>query len=108
MSKELTYDRRNFLISSAKSFVLTELAMIGLANVPPEKIRSAGNLVSRYEPTRSFSEIRQINAGELNVGYADEGPVNGPVVILLHGWPYDIHSFSDVTPFLVAKGYRVI
>ncbi|OQP56169.1 alpha/beta hydrolase [Niastella populi] len=56
---------------------------------------------------RSFA-IKQINAGVLNIGYAEEGPANGPVVILLHGWPYDIYSFIDVTPILIAKGYRVI
>jgi pimeloyl-ACP methyl ester carboxylesterase len=52
--------------------------------------------------------LKQIEAGELNVGYAEGGPTNGPVVMLLHGWPYDIHSYVDVTPLLVAAGYRVI
>ena len=59
------------------------------------------------KPQRAFA-IKQVNAGVLNIGYADEGPANGPVVILLHGWPYDIYSFIDVTPILTAKGYRVI
>ncbi|RYZ32809.1 MAG: alpha/beta hydrolase, partial [Sphingobacteriales bacterium] len=52
--------------------------------------------------------IKQINAGELNIGYVDEGPANGPVVVLLHGWPYDINSFVDVVPLLVKRGYRAI
>jgi pimeloyl-ACP methyl ester carboxylesterase len=52
--------------------------------------------------------MRQIDAGLLNVGYAEAGPANGPVVMLLHGWPYDIHSFVDVAPLLAAAGYRVI
>ncbi|MRX08415.1 alpha/beta fold hydrolase [Pseudoduganella sp. FT25W] len=56
----------------------------------------------------TFATIKQINAGELNVGYVDEGPANGPVVILLHGWPYDINSFVEVAPKLTAQGYRVI
>jgi predicted alpha/beta-fold hydrolase len=56
----------------------------------------------------TFSTIKQINAGDLNVGYVDEGPANGPVVILLHGWPYDINSYVDVVPKLTAQGYRVI
>jgi pimeloyl-ACP methyl ester carboxylesterase len=56
----------------------------------------------------SFGSIRQIDAGLLNVGYAEAGPSNGPVVILLHGWPYDIHSFVDVAPLLASTGYRVI
>lgn len=56
----------------------------------------------------SFGPIKQINAGVLDIGYVDAGPVNGPVVILLHGWPYDIHSYADVVPRLVAAGYRTI
>jgi len=56
----------------------------------------------------SFGPLKQINAGVLNVGYAEAGPASGPVVILLHGWPYDIHSFTDVAPSLASAGYRVI
>jgi pimeloyl-ACP methyl ester carboxylesterase len=56
----------------------------------------------------TFQTIKQIDAGPLNVGYVDEGPANGPVVILLHGWPYDIHSYADVVPILTKAGYRVI
>jgi pimeloyl-ACP methyl ester carboxylesterase len=56
----------------------------------------------------SFAPLKQIDAGLLNVGYAEAGPANGPAVILLHGWPYDIYSFVDVAPLLAAAGYRVI
>src|SRR5208337_3143202 len=56
----------------------------------------------------SFSSLKQIDAGLLNVGYAEAGPANGPVVILLHGLPYDIYSFVDVAPLLATVGYRVI
>src|SRR5215470_12125761 len=56
----------------------------------------------------SFGPLKQINAGVLGVGYAEAGPDAGPPVILLHGWPYDIHSFVDVTPLLASAGYRVI
>ncbi len=52
--------------------------------------------------------LKQIDAGVLNIGYADVGPSDADVVVLLHGWPYDIHSFVDVAPFLAARGYRVI
>jgi pimeloyl-ACP methyl ester carboxylesterase len=55
----------------------------------------------------SFSPLQQIDAGVLNVGYAESGPADGPAVILLHGWPYDIHSYVDVAP-LLAAGYRAI
>jgi pimeloyl-ACP methyl ester carboxylesterase len=56
----------------------------------------------------AFGPLKQIDAGLLNVGYAEAGPASGPTVILLHGWPYDIYSFVDVTPLLAARGYRVI
>jgi pimeloyl-ACP methyl ester carboxylesterase len=56
----------------------------------------------------SFGSLKQIDAGVLNVGYAEAGPVDGPAVVLLHGWPYDIHSYVDVAPLLAAQGYRVI
>src|SRR6476619_1469893 len=58
--------------------------------------------------TTSFAPLKQIDAGVLNVAYAEAGPSNGPPVILLHGWPYDIYSFVDVTPALASAGYRVI
>ena len=56
----------------------------------------------------SLGTLKQINAGLLNVGYTEAGPSTGTTVILLHGWPYDIHSYNEVVPILVAKGYRVI
>jgi pimeloyl-ACP methyl ester carboxylesterase len=56
----------------------------------------------------SFAALKQVDAGLLNVGYAEDGPPDGPAVILLHGWPYDIHCYVDVAPSLAAKGYRVL
>jgi pimeloyl-ACP methyl ester carboxylesterase len=56
----------------------------------------------------AFPAIHQVDAGVLNVGYVDTGPRKGPAVLLLHGWPYDLHSYVDVAPLLAAKGYRVI
>jgi pimeloyl-ACP methyl ester carboxylesterase len=56
----------------------------------------------------SLGRVHQIDAGSLNVGYADAGPVDGRAVLLLHGWPYDIHSYAEVAPLLISKGYRVI
>ncbi|AZO36423.1 MAG: alpha/beta fold hydrolase [Mesorhizobium sp.] len=57
---------------------------------------------------RSFGSLKQVNAGSLNVGYAELGPVDGAPVVLLHGWPYDIHTYVDVAPLLAARGYWVI
>ena len=59
-------------------------------------------------PSTSFGPLKQVDAGDLSVGYVEVGPAHGPAVILLHGWPYDIHSFVDVAPLLAAQGYRVL
>jgi pimeloyl-ACP methyl ester carboxylesterase len=56
----------------------------------------------------AFASLKQVDAGVLNVGYAEDGPPDGPPVVLLHGWPYDIHSYVDVAPILAARGYRVL
>jgi pimeloyl-ACP methyl ester carboxylesterase len=63
---------------------------------------------SSYNDSKSIGTIKQVNAGLLNVGYAEAGPTNGSPVILLHGWPYDIYTYADVMPLLATKGYRVI
>ena len=60
------------------------------------------------DPETVLGAVSQIDAGPLNVGYVDRGPADGPAVVLLHGWPYDIHSFADVVPLLTAAGHRVI
>ncbi|MCL2419519.1 MAG: alpha/beta hydrolase [Conexibacteraceae bacterium] len=59
-------------------------------------------------PESSFGPVKQIEAGVLNVGYVEAGPADGPAVVLLHGWPYDIHSFAEVTPILAAAGFHVV
>ncbi|MRW92298.1 alpha/beta fold hydrolase [Duganella sp. FT80W] len=69
---------------------------------------AAAAFTTAHAAPATFQTIKQINAGALNVGYVDEGPANGPVVILLHGWPYDIYSYIDVVPMLTKAGYRVI
>jgi pimeloyl-ACP methyl ester carboxylesterase len=69
---------------------------------------SAGSPAGTAGKNTSFGGLKQVDAGLLNVGYAEAGPADGPVVILLHGWPYDIYSFVDVAPLLAPKGYRVI
>ena len=62
----------------------------------------------RAESNTSFGPLKQVDAGVLNVAYAEAGPSDGPAVLLLHGWPYDIHSYAEVTPLLASRGYRVI
>jgi pimeloyl-ACP methyl ester carboxylesterase len=68
----------------------------------------AATHVTNASPTASFGRVAQIQAGVLDVGYVDAGPTDGPAVVLLHGWPYDIHSYAEVTPRLTMAGYRVI
>ncbi|HEY2475840.1 MAG TPA: alpha/beta hydrolase [Candidatus Cybelea sp.] len=96
MPEQTNYDRGGFLRTASASFAAAQLAMSGIANAQVS------------EPHASFPSIKQINAGLLNIGYAEVGPADGKPVLLLHGWPYDIHSFADVAPLLAAQGYRVI
>jgi pimeloyl-ACP methyl ester carboxylesterase len=95
MSDTRTYDRRAFLRNTGLALAAVPLADARIANA------QAGT-------SSSFASIRQIDAGLLNIGYAEAGPSDGPAVVLLHGWPYDIHSYVDVAPLLAAHGYRVI
>jgi pimeloyl-ACP methyl ester carboxylesterase len=81
------------------------IAAAGLATTASAKSKTNYN---KSATSGSFGPLKQIDAGVLNVGYAEAGPANGAVVILLHGWPYDIHSFTDVAPLLASEGYRVI
>jgi pimeloyl-ACP methyl ester carboxylesterase len=105
MSEEINHDRRRFLGTVAMTFAATQFGMIG----SPEAQTSKASLPAIKPGTNtSFGPLKQIDAGVLSVGYAEAGPVNGPPVILLHGWPYDIYSFVDVAPLLASAGYRVI
>jgi pimeloyl-ACP methyl ester carboxylesterase len=99
MSEGVNHDRRRFLSTAAMTVAAAELAMIGSAEAQSSRGGSS-------DP--SFGSLKHIDAGVLNVAYAEAGPADGPVVILLHGWPYDIHSFVDVAPRLGSAGYRVI
>jgi pimeloyl-ACP methyl ester carboxylesterase len=106
MSDEI--NRRRFLGAAAMTIAAADLGMIG--SVGAETIRPAtrGARPIKRGTNRSFGPIKQVNAGLLNTGYVEEGPASGPAVVLLHGWPYDIYSFADVSSLLAAKGYRVI
>ncbi|MGX1850004.1 alpha/beta fold hydrolase [Streptomyces sp. NPDC055299] len=70
--------------------------------------QAADRSTQRSAKEASFGPLKQVRAGVLKVGYAEAGPAHGPAVILLHGWPYDIHSYVAVAPLLAARGYRVI
>jgi len=109
MSNEVKYNSRRFPGAAAMAFSTVVLAIIGLGKVQAQVAdQHQGETAKSAVSKNSFGPLKQINAGDLNVGYVDDGPANGPVVILLHGWPYDIYSFADVAPLLTAAGYRVI
>jgi pimeloyl-ACP methyl ester carboxylesterase len=105
MTEEINTRRRRLLGTTVAGISLLELGLSGLAQAQSNDTTAS---VKATTHVASFDNIRQINAGTLNVGYAEAGPQNGPVVILLHGWPYDIYSFAEVTPLLTSAGYRVI
>jgi pimeloyl-ACP methyl ester carboxylesterase len=104
-SEKIDQHRRRFFGNAALTFAAAQFGLIGQANA---QTKSKELPTIKRGTNTSFGPLKQINAGVLNVGYAEAGPANGPVVILLHGWPYDIHSFTDVAPMLASVGYRVI
>jgi pimeloyl-ACP methyl ester carboxylesterase len=108
MSEEINHDRRRFLGTAAITIAAAQVGMFGSANAQSGKTKPANLPAIKPGTHTSFGSLKQIDAGVLNVGYAEAGPANGPAVILLHGWPYDIHSFVDVAPLLATAGYRVI
>jgi pimeloyl-ACP methyl ester carboxylesterase len=106
--EEINQHRRSFLGTAAATMAAAQLFLNGSAEAQPSKTRPTGVRPIKPGTNTSFASLKQIDAGLLNVGYAEAGPSDGPAVILLHGWPYDIHSFVDVTPLLASAGYRVI
>ena len=105
-SEDVNHLRRRFFGIMAATIAAADLGMVAAAAgaQPDGVVRPRAT----SDATASFGPLKQINAGLLNVGYAEAGPTDGPAVILLHGWPYDIHSFVEVAPLLAAQGYRVI
>ena len=93
-------DRRRFL-----STAVFAAAAVGLPRIASTNANQVGPIKPRTSP--SLGSLKQVDAGLLNVGYAEVGPSSGPPVILLHGWPYDIHTYEDVAPLLGSAGYRV-
>jgi pimeloyl-ACP methyl ester carboxylesterase len=109
MSVKINVQRRRFFGAAALTLAASRLDLT-LAQAQPDT-----NAASPQPPrapsmntSNSFAPLKQIDAGVLNVGYVEAGPAGGPAVLLLHGWPYDIHSFAEVTPLLASAGYRVI
>ncbi|TMK48273.1 MAG: alpha/beta hydrolase [Alphaproteobacteria bacterium] len=107
MSHEINSHRRRFFGVAAGTMAAAQFGMIGSANAEAKAEQAQLPAIKPGAHT-SFAALKQIDAGVLNIGYAEAGPADGPAVMLLHGWPYDIYSFVDVTPLLASAGYRVI
>jgi pimeloyl-ACP methyl ester carboxylesterase len=108
MADEINHSRRRFVGAAAVSLAAAQFSIIDTADAQSGPASSSSPPVARPGTNASFATLKQIDAGLLNIGYAEAGPANAPAVILLHGWPYDIYSFVDVAPLLTAAGYRVI
>jgi pimeloyl-ACP methyl ester carboxylesterase len=99
------HHRRRLFGIAAATVALTQLGAIGVANAQGGGTGATPGSAGSHT---TFASLKQIEAGLLTVGYAEDGPADGPPVILLHGWPYDIYSYADVAPLLAGAGYRVI
>ena len=108
MCDETNHNRRRFLATAAMTVAATQLGMFGCGTEKPSEAIGADAPPIKPGSNTSFGPLKQIDAGVLNVGYAEAGPANGKPVVLLHGWPYDIYSFVDVAPLLAAAGYRAL
>src|ERR1035438_10140125 len=109
INDECNQPRRRFLGTAALTVAAAQLGMIGSAAAQSVKAKELTTVPPIKPGTNtSFKSLKQINADLLNVGYAEDGPSDGPPVVLLHGWPYDIHSYVDVAPLLASAGYHVI
>jgi pimeloyl-ACP methyl ester carboxylesterase len=108
MSEEINHQRRRFFGVAAMAVAAVELGTTGTAGAQSPQPATAQRTAIRTRSSISFEALKQIKAGVLDIGYAESGPANGPAVLLLHGWPYDIYSFVDVAPLLAAVGYRVV
>jgi pimeloyl-ACP methyl ester carboxylesterase len=106
LTEVINYHRRRFLGTAA--ITIAGARSMGTATAQSSSKKSTVVPAIKPGTNASFGALKQIDAGMLNVGYAESGPADGPPVILLHGWPYDIQSYVDVAPLLASAGYRVI
>ena len=106
-NEECNQPRRRFLGTAAVTLAAAQLGMIGGAAAQSAKTKPSNIPVIKPGTNMSFKSLKQINAGLLNVGYAEDEPSDGPAVILLHGQPYDTYSFVDATSVPASAGYYV-
>src|ERR1700716_2184724 len=108
MSEDIDHHRRRFFGGAAMTLAAAQLARVRSADAQSSTTRAADLPEIKPGTNTSLGALKHIDAGVLNVGPAEAAPADGPAVILLHGWPYDIHSYVDVAPLLASAGYRVI
>jgi pimeloyl-ACP methyl ester carboxylesterase len=119
MSQAINLTRRRFVGSAASAVTAAQFGIAGLARAQSVEPAQSGTAAAAAVPSShagtalagghtSLGPLKFVDAGVLRVAYAEVGPADGPPVLLLHGWPYDIHSFVDVAPILAAAGYRVL
>ncbi|SDD52219.1 Pimeloyl-ACP methyl ester carboxylesterase [Cupriavidus sp. YR651] len=108
MTDDIDRPRRDFLGTAALTLAAAQFGALTPAMAQTGQAKTTPLPATTPGTHTAFPAIRQINAGLLNVGYAEAGPAEGPAVVMLHGWPYDIHSFVDVAPLVASRGYRVI
>lgn len=107
MENNTNFGRRGFLRTAALTIAASQFNLLNLVKAESRNDTGVARKSAHRIPA-SFEKIKQIKAGALDIGYAEAGPASGEPVILLHGWPYDIDSFAEVSALLAAKGYRVI
>ncbi|TCU14647.1 alpha/beta fold hydrolase [Rhizobium sullae] len=108
MSSEINHQRRRFFGMAALTVAAVEFGLSRTAGAQPAQVPVAALPAVEAGTHISFDTLKQVRAGVLDIGYAEAGPADGPVALLLHGWPYDIFSFVDVAPLLASAGYRVL
>jgi pimeloyl-ACP methyl ester carboxylesterase len=101
-------DRRQFLGSAGAVVLGAGAARLGMTEAKTSGQRTAESPGAAPKAGASFGPVKHVSAGVLNVGYVEAGPASGRAVVLMHGFPYDIHSYAQVAPLLAAEGYRVI
>ncbi len=101
MTQEIDHNRRKFLGVAAVSAAALEFGLARIASAQTKSASASGS-------GSKFRKLKTVRAGVLDIGYAEDGPADGPVALLVHGWPYDIHTYFDVAPILAGAGYRVI
>lgn len=107
MPHEINLPRRHFFSTAGLTVAAAQLGLLDFVQAQSGSANPVRLAAANPSGRTSFA-LKQINAGALDIGYAEVGPPNGPAVILLHGWPYDIHTYVDVAPLLASEGYRVI